>query len=107
MAKVKQCPPQKVNLAPATEKLYILGEGELKDPILLRETFWKGRRKISIRAYYWEERSQKYFPSKRGMDIRLEYLEELIEGLQAIRTTIIQHSSSQGSSEFDKPEYTG
>jgi len=68
------------------EPVMVLGNKDLREPIVVKRSQYKGKRRVSIRAHYIKEGVLN--PGRRGIEIPEEYLGVLIESLQIIAASI-------------------
>lgn len=62
----------------------ILGQSELREPLIIKESNWRGKDRISLRYYFWNK-DKALQPGRRGIEIGREHLELVIEALVKIQ----------------------
>lgn len=72
------------------EPVLTLGDGSLREPIVIKRAIYKGWRRISIRAHYRNRNdvTETLNPGRRGIEVPEEYLDRLIESLQLLQEVI-------------------
>lgn len=65
----------------------IIGHGELREPVVVKFSVYQGRKRVSIRFHY-EGPTNHLNPAKRGVEVPIARLGELIEALKEVRNQI-------------------
>lgn len=67
---------------PGLGPILVIGLEDLREPIVIKRSTWKGQSRVSIRAHYWKKATGVLNPGRRGIEIPLNLLGEVIEALQ-------------------------
>jgi len=65
----------------------VIGYGEIREPLIVKFTIFKGRHRVTIRFFY-EEPSGVLNPGRRGVEVPIHHLDELIEALKEVRSQV-------------------